>query len=236
MQKSPDAMNKMMAEASADFARADANGDGVLDLAEYTTFHNGQIDTWRARGHFVDAREDKIAATFQIFDEYNTETQGISEADYLTMMRIWMGKFEALKQKQAQPGNTSLKPATALINVKNLDDDESDDNPTNSATALENAAEKAQEEEKRLSNDQNLIAQTNPYIGSVNVQALKDDIKRRVSYIRESLNNINRCDLNNKETQTEMNLSNSVVEKKGIKKDLELIEEEVDNESRVSTV
>ena len=101
MQESPDAMNKMMAEASADFARADANGDGVLDLAEYTTFHNGQIDTWRARGHFVDAREDKIAATFQIFDEYNTETQGISEADYLTMMRIWMGKFEALKQKQA---------------------------------------------------------------------------------------------------------------------------------------
>ena len=68
------------------------------------------------------------------------------------------------------------------------------------------------------------------------MQALKDDIKRRVSYIRESLNNINRCDLNNKETQTEMNLSNSIVEKKGIKKDLELIEEEVDNESRVSTV
>ena len=67
------------------------------------------------------------------------------------------------------------------------------------------------------------------------MQALKDDIKRRVSYIRESLNNINRCDLNNKETQTDLNLSNSVVEKKGIKKDLELIEEE-DNESRVSTV
>ena len=40
MQENPDAMNKMMAEASADFAEADANGDGVLDLAEYTTFHN----------------------------------------------------------------------------------------------------------------------------------------------------------------------------------------------------
>ena len=113
MQESPDAMNKMMAEASANFARADANGDGVLDLAEYTTFHNGQIDTWRARGHFVDAREDKIATTFQIFDEYNTETQGISEADYLTMMGIWIEKFEVLKQKQAQPGSISLKSATA---------------------------------------------------------------------------------------------------------------------------
>ena len=40
MAESPEAMNKMMAEASADFAAADANGDGVLDLAEYTTFHN----------------------------------------------------------------------------------------------------------------------------------------------------------------------------------------------------
>ena len=97
MQESPEAMNKMMAEASADFARADANGDGVLDLGEYTTFHNGQIETWRGRGHFVDAREDQIAKTFEILDEFNTETQGISEADYLTMMGIWMGKFEALK-------------------------------------------------------------------------------------------------------------------------------------------
>ena len=97
MQESPEAMNKMMAEASADFAEADANGDGVLDLAEYTTFHNKQIATWRERGHFVDAREDQIGITFQILDEYNTETQGISEADYLTMMGIWMGKFEELK-------------------------------------------------------------------------------------------------------------------------------------------
>ena len=97
MQTDPEAMTKMMAEASADFARADANGDGVLDLGEYTTFHNGQIETWRARGHFVDAREDQIAKTFEILDEFNTETQGISEADYLTMMGIWMGKFEALK-------------------------------------------------------------------------------------------------------------------------------------------
>ena len=97
MAESPEAMQKMMAEASADFARADANGDGVLDLAEYTTFHNGQIETWRARGHFVDAREDQIGKTFEILDEFNTETQGISEADYLTMMGIWMGKFEALK-------------------------------------------------------------------------------------------------------------------------------------------
>ena len=40
MQESPEAMNKIMAEASADFNAADANGDGVLDLAEYTTFHN----------------------------------------------------------------------------------------------------------------------------------------------------------------------------------------------------
>ena len=97
MQESPDAINKMMDEASADFDRADANGDGVLDLAEYTTFHNGQIETWRSRGHFVDAREDQIAITFEILNEYNPETQGISEADYLTMMGIWMGKFEALK-------------------------------------------------------------------------------------------------------------------------------------------
>ena len=87
-----------MAEVSADFVRADANGDGLLDLAEYTNFHNGQIETWRARGHYVDAREDQIAIEFQIFNEYNTETQGISWDDYLTMVGIWAGKSEALKQ------------------------------------------------------------------------------------------------------------------------------------------
>ena len=97
MQESPEAMQKMMTEASADFAAADANGDGVLDLAEYTVFHNGQIATWKARGHFVDEREDQIAATFGILDDFNGETQGISEADYMAMMGIWMAKFEALK-------------------------------------------------------------------------------------------------------------------------------------------
>ena len=94
-------MQKMMAEASADFATADANGDGVLDLAEYTVFHNQQIATWRARGHFVDAREEQIGITFSILDDFNAETQGISEADYLTMMGIWMGKFESLKHTVA---------------------------------------------------------------------------------------------------------------------------------------
>ena len=43
---------------------------------------------------------------------------------------------------------------------------------------------------------------------------MKDEIKRRVSYVRESLNNINRADLNNKETQTEFSLLNSVVQSK----------------------
>ena len=87
----------MMAEATADFGAADANGDGLLDLAEYAVFHNQQLATWKARGHFVDEREDQVALTFGILDAYNTETPGISLADYLTMMGVWMSKFEALK-------------------------------------------------------------------------------------------------------------------------------------------
>ena len=90
-------MQKMMAEATADFGAADANGDGLLDLAEYAVFHNQQLATWKARGHFVDEREDQVALTFGILDAYNTETPGISLADYLTMMGVWMSKFEALK-------------------------------------------------------------------------------------------------------------------------------------------
>ena len=70
----PEAMQKMMAEAAADFAAADANGDGLLDLGEYTTFHNQQITTWKGRGHFVDERPDQIGITFGILDAYNTET------------------------------------------------------------------------------------------------------------------------------------------------------------------
>ena len=101
MQESPEAMQKMMAEATADFGTADANGDGVLDLAEYTVFHNGQLATWRARGHFVDDRPEQVGLTFGILDDFNTETQGISLADYLTMMGVWMSKFEALKHTVA---------------------------------------------------------------------------------------------------------------------------------------
>ena len=90
-----DAVNEH--ETRADFAAADANGDGILDLAEYTVFHRGQIATWKARGHFVDEREEQIGVTFSILDDFNTETAGISEPDYLAMMGIWMGKFESLK-------------------------------------------------------------------------------------------------------------------------------------------
>ena len=90
-------MQKLMAEAAADFGAADANGDGLLDLAEYTVFHNQQLATWKARGHFVDEREEQVALTFGILDAFNTETAGITLADYHTMMGVWMAKFEALK-------------------------------------------------------------------------------------------------------------------------------------------
>ena len=40
MQEDPSVMQAMMTETATDFAAADANGDGCLDLAEYTTFVN----------------------------------------------------------------------------------------------------------------------------------------------------------------------------------------------------
>ena len=86
---------------AADFAAADANADGVLDLAEFTAFQTAQIAKFEERGHFMGERGQKIPLIYSLFDEFNTETQGVSYADYLAMMGVWMMKFMTLKAQAA---------------------------------------------------------------------------------------------------------------------------------------
>ena len=45
----------------------------------------------------MDDRESQNAVTFGIMDDYNSETNGISLQDYLSMFGIWMHKFQTLK-------------------------------------------------------------------------------------------------------------------------------------------
>ena len=93
MQSNPEMMQNMMAETVADFQAADANGDGCLDLAEWTVFRNQQSAKYGERGHFMDEREEQIGLSFGIMDDFNTETTGVSLQDYLSMFGIWMHKF-----------------------------------------------------------------------------------------------------------------------------------------------
>ena len=49
----------------------------------------------------MDTRESQIPLTFGIMDDYNSETNGVSLQDYITMFGIWMHKFETLKVMDA---------------------------------------------------------------------------------------------------------------------------------------
>ena len=56
MQQNREAGQAMEDEIAADFAAADANADGLLDLAEFTAFQSAQIAKFEERGHFMGER------------------------------------------------------------------------------------------------------------------------------------------------------------------------------------
>ena len=55
-----------MAEYTKMFSDADANGDGVLDEAEFRVWMAAAAVKARSEGHFVDDSEAKIARSFAL--------------------------------------------------------------------------------------------------------------------------------------------------------------------------
>ena len=86
-----------MAEYTKMFSDADANGDGVLDEAEYRVWMAAATAKGRSEGHFVDDSEEKIARTFALANRVTPGVDGISMSDMFAPMALYHAKFNELK-------------------------------------------------------------------------------------------------------------------------------------------
>ena len=89
--------NQRMAEYAKMFGDADANGDGVLDEAEYRVFCAAGVAKGRSEGHFVDDSEEKFARSYALANQITAGVDGISMADLGATMPIYHAKFAELK-------------------------------------------------------------------------------------------------------------------------------------------
>ena len=89
--------NQRMGEYAKMFADADANGDGVLDLAEFQAFSRAGVAKGRSEGHFVDDSEEKMARSYAIANQITPGVDGVSMADMGASMPIYHTKFNELK-------------------------------------------------------------------------------------------------------------------------------------------
>ena len=85
------------ARMDADFATADANGDGLLTLEEYRTWAASLRAAAEADGVFHDPRPETIEAHFALCDQVNPATQGFSMDDFKAMTGVCMKKYLELK-------------------------------------------------------------------------------------------------------------------------------------------
>ena len=86
-----------MAEYAKMFGDADANGDGVLDEAEYRVFCAAGVAKGREEGNYVDDSEEKFARSYALANRVTAGVEGVSMADIVATMPIYHAKFNELK-------------------------------------------------------------------------------------------------------------------------------------------
>ena len=97
MQQDEEFKATKMAEYSKMFSDADANGDGVLDEAEFRVFMAATTAKARSEGHYVDDSEAKIARSFALANRVTPGVDGCSMSDMFAPMTLYHTKFEELK-------------------------------------------------------------------------------------------------------------------------------------------
>ena len=89
--------NQKMAEYTKMFSDADANGDGVLDEAEFRVFMAASTAKARQEGHYVDDSEEKIVRSFGLAQRVTPGVDGASMSDMFAPMALYHAKFNELK-------------------------------------------------------------------------------------------------------------------------------------------
>ena len=80
--------NKMKAEMFEKFNLADANNDELLDQSEYLDFIAALNADRKARGFFVDERQEFILRSYQWLNKFSPEVEGVSIRDYKKGMSL----------------------------------------------------------------------------------------------------------------------------------------------------
>ena len=99
-------LNRYMTEpeyAQAETAKAlaafTAAGEGSerLNTAQYTTFQETMVASEKAKGQFVDERNESFIAEYNALNAINPAADGISQEEWTFGMGHMMGKFMQLK-------------------------------------------------------------------------------------------------------------------------------------------
>ena len=111
-----------MAEYTKMFADADANGDGVLDEAEYRNWMAAATAKGRSEGHYVDDSEEKLQRTWALANRVTPGVEGISMSDMFAPMPLYHAKFNELKAADGLwvPRLTSKALIELIFLTKNL--------------------------------------------------------------------------------------------------------------------
>ena len=92
---------KEMARVQADWTAADANADGLLDLAEFKAYQASQRAHLEANGTYSGEREGGDEETYNICNDSNPATNGVSFAEYMGIMGIFMVEMAKIGAEEA---------------------------------------------------------------------------------------------------------------------------------------
>ena len=87
--------NGIMAKVTKAWGDADSNGDGKLDLAEFTAFEGAMRAVREADGEWFET--DHAAANYAIMNSVS-EGDGFTMAEMWACLKAWRAKFDAMRE------------------------------------------------------------------------------------------------------------------------------------------
>ena len=86
-----------MARAVEIYNQADANGDGVLDTAEFEVYQQLNNEEAAREGQWSDDRPGRAAQSYAIINQVNPDREGCSLQEVFAMFGPYMAKWTELK-------------------------------------------------------------------------------------------------------------------------------------------
>ncbi len=98
----PEVGAREMARVQNDWTTADANADGLLDLAEFKVYQAAQRTNLEKNNTYAGEREGGDEETYNTCNGANPATNGVSFADYMGVMGVFMAEMAKMQAEEAQ--------------------------------------------------------------------------------------------------------------------------------------